>query len=113
MRAALLAGIILSGLTFAPALGQDEAVPDLRPFLRHAEPAAAIAEALGHIDDCMAPLDFRFAEAGDRWSIILVCADGLSAVQQVTVEFQVHPVSGDWPYLEPVEILVETAERDD
>ncbi len=113
MRAVLIAGLALSALVVSPAHSEDGTVPDLRPFLRHAEPAAAIAEALQVIDDCTAPLDFRFAEAGDIWSIILVCEDGLSPVGRVTIDFQVHPVSGDWPYLQPLQTRVEASDRDD
>ena len=113
MRLTTCLGLILAGLAVPAASAQDGSVPDLRPYLRHAESAAAITQALGQIDDCMAPLDFEPGGEGDIWTLSLVCADGVTETGRVTIEFQVHPVSGDWPLLEPLRTWAEPAGADE
>ena len=106
MRSALLSGLFMLGLVAPPASAEDAVVPDLRPFLRHAETASVIAGALEHVEGCLAPLDYVVEETGDRISLLLECLDGVSIVSGVRVTFQIHPVSGDTPLLEPLEMNI-------
>lgn len=94
-------------LLTGPALAQDEGfgpAPELRPYLRHAASAAALVSAIAMVDDCRAPLEFEPGDRGEFTTLMIACRDMPDQARQVTLVFRVHARSGDFAYLEPVDI---------
>lgn len=110
MRALVAAALAVSLPTIASA-GDEAGAPDLRPYLRHAASAAAVASAVAMVEDCAAPLDFEPGGEGEFMTLTVSCRDILAEESAVVLVFRVHPVSGDTPWLEPVETRVTPAPR--
>ncbi len=96
-----------------PALPDDEGfgpAPELRPYLRQAASAAAVASAVALVEDCRAPLEFEPGNVDEFTTLVISCADTPDETRQVTLVFRVHPRAGDFAFLEPVETRLEPAE---